>query len=304
MSMGTSLRSYYRGHSLVSMRDGQAGASRYYHFDAQGTTQCLTDASGAVTDRFAADAWGVQIKRTGISINRHWYIGNLGYQRAASAGDYVRRRQLQPLSGTWLTRDPSRHPAVGEYRYAEGSPAQWTDPSGLKVIKVPPDVPWPGRPFVPTKDFPGSTRCNADLGKMVTTYDDRWCDFQVLEGHERLHRQHAEQCCQNYSKCIKAAGNNIKQYFKCSDANIDFYLNSGFRDWTECLAWTYSYIYLSWLVGTCREDRAAGRECDRYCCDEFEDYLKSAKKKMDGHCGKAPATEPPCPFDKDGRITK
>jgi len=53
MSMGTSLGSYYRGHSLVSMRDGQANASRYYHFDAQGTTQCLTNEAGAVTDRFA-----------------------------------------------------------------------------------------------------------------------------------------------------------------------------------------------------------------------------------------------------------
>jgi hypothetical protein len=36
------------------------------------TTQCLTDISGAVTDRFASDAWGVQVKRTGTSINRHW----------------------------------------------------------------------------------------------------------------------------------------------------------------------------------------------------------------------------------------
>jgi hypothetical protein len=39
MSMGTALRSYSRGHNLVSMRDGVTNTSRYYHFDHQGTTQ-------------------------------------------------------------------------------------------------------------------------------------------------------------------------------------------------------------------------------------------------------------------------
>ena len=61
------------------MQDVQASHVRYYHFDHQGTTQCLTDETGAVTDRFASNAWGVQVKRTGTSINRQWYIGNSGY---------------------------------------------------------------------------------------------------------------------------------------------------------------------------------------------------------------------------------
>ena len=52
----TPLRRYYRGHSLVAMRDVQANQTRYYHFDNQGTTQALTDSTGAVTDRFACDA--------------------------------------------------------------------------------------------------------------------------------------------------------------------------------------------------------------------------------------------------------
>src|SRR5205823_4638050 len=54
------LRSYYRGFMLEAMRDEGAGANRYYRFDHQGTTQALTDSTGAVTDRFASDAWGVQ----------------------------------------------------------------------------------------------------------------------------------------------------------------------------------------------------------------------------------------------------
>jgi hypothetical protein len=56
----------------------QAGQNRYPHYDHQGTTLCLTDSSGAVTDRFASDAWGVKVKQTGDSINRNWYIGIFG----------------------------------------------------------------------------------------------------------------------------------------------------------------------------------------------------------------------------------
>jgi hypothetical protein len=74
--MSSPTRLYYRGHDLVAMRDDQQGQNRYYHFDHQGTTQCLTDVSGAVTDRFASDAWGVPVKRTGNSINKRWYIGS------------------------------------------------------------------------------------------------------------------------------------------------------------------------------------------------------------------------------------
>jgi hypothetical protein len=61
--MGTALRTYFRGHTLAAVREQPVGgnaSTRYYHFDTQGTTQCLTDATGAVTDRFACDAWGVQ----------------------------------------------------------------------------------------------------------------------------------------------------------------------------------------------------------------------------------------------------
>src|ERR1051326_6698392 len=79
------LRRYYRGDELVAMRDVPAATTRYYHFDHQGTTQCLTDSTGAVTDRFASEAWGAQVKRTGSSIDRHWYVGGKGYYDTCTA---------------------------------------------------------------------------------------------------------------------------------------------------------------------------------------------------------------------------
>ncbi len=73
--MMQALRRYYRGATLAAMEEVQTGRRLNYHFDHQGTVQCLTDDTGAVTDRFASDAWGVPVKRTGTSLNRQWYVG-------------------------------------------------------------------------------------------------------------------------------------------------------------------------------------------------------------------------------------
>ena len=49
--MTTALRTYSRGLNLVTVDDEVQDQSRVYHFDHQGTAQCLTDETGAVTDR-------------------------------------------------------------------------------------------------------------------------------------------------------------------------------------------------------------------------------------------------------------
>jgi RHS repeat-associated protein len=115
------------------MRDVQANQTRYYHFDNQGTTQALTDSTGVVTDRFACDAWGVQVKRTGSSINKQWYVGRVGYYRQVDeAMDYVRARWLGLQAGAWSSREPIR---LGrQYVYAANSPARWVDASGLAPV--------------------------------------------------------------------------------------------------------------------------------------------------------------------------
>ncbi len=126
----TALRRYFRGATLVAMQDVAANTRRTYHYDHLGTVQCLTDSTGAVTDRFAADAWGAQVKRTGSSINRQWFVGNLGYARQVDqAVDYVRARSLQVAAGRWLSVDPVRTGL--SYAYAQGSPGKYSDLSGL-----------------------------------------------------------------------------------------------------------------------------------------------------------------------------
>jgi RHS repeat-associated protein len=137
--MSTALRTYYRGQNLVAMRDEAAGQNRYYHFDHQGTTQCLTDSTGAVTDRFAADAWGVQVKRTGTSINRQWYVGDSGYQRQPEQPlDYVRARWFNALRARWISADPLRGEPV--YVYVRNRPTVAIDARGLLSPTDPSDA--------------------------------------------------------------------------------------------------------------------------------------------------------------------
>jgi len=129
--MSTALRTYFRGHNLVSMRDDPAGKLAYYHFDHQGTTQCLSDSTGAVTDRFASDAWGVQVKRTGSSGNRAWYIGNLGYVRQVDQVlDYIRARYSASAIARWLSIDLLRALRLSTYVYVGNRPTAWADLSG------------------------------------------------------------------------------------------------------------------------------------------------------------------------------
>ena len=156
--MSGTLRRYYRGADLVAMKDVVAGTKSVYHFDHQGTTQCLTDAATrAVTDTFAGDAWGMPVKRTGITSNRNWYIGNFGYYgQTDRTANYVRRRDLDPSIGRWISTDPyitrqsmrSRNwqsvsqlkrvsnealrsrDLTDKYVYSESNPVRLVDPSG------------------------------------------------------------------------------------------------------------------------------------------------------------------------------
>jgi RHS repeat-associated protein len=139
--MRTPLRTYYHGpQGLAAMIDHASGQRRTFHYDHQGTVQCLTDGTGQVTDRFAANAWGVQVKRTGTGINRHWYIGRSGYYRQVDqALDYVRARWLDVAAAGWLSVDPLMPDVRPGYKYAENQPSLARDPSGLLSIMPIPD---------------------------------------------------------------------------------------------------------------------------------------------------------------------
>ncbi len=99
-----------------------------------GSTRLLTDGAGAVTDRYAFEAFGELIDHVGSDPNDVLFAGE---PRSAATGlYYLRARWMDPVSGRFVNRDPF----VGEifdpqslhaYTYAHLDPVGKSDPTGF-----------------------------------------------------------------------------------------------------------------------------------------------------------------------------
>jgi hypothetical protein len=62
-------------HGIQRISQSRAGVTHFYGYDGGGTVRQLTDASGAVTDTYTYDAFGVLIGGTGSTANAYRYRG-------------------------------------------------------------------------------------------------------------------------------------------------------------------------------------------------------------------------------------
>ncbi len=121
---------------LASQRRG--GTSNFYHFDGQGSTRALTDASENVTDTDVYSAFGESVASTGATTNPFGYRGALGYYANPSTSDWsVHGRIFEPDIARWLSRDTS---AMGSYRYAITWATGWFGSFLPREDRVPPGV--------------------------------------------------------------------------------------------------------------------------------------------------------------------
>ena len=123
---------YEYGDDLLRMV-GTGGASSYYLYDGLGSTRQLTDGSGAVTDGYLYDAYGVGLARAGSTVNSLLFQGQ--QYDAASGTYYLRARYYDQNSGRFTSQDPyegdSNSPAsLHRYTYAGNDPVNNYDPSG------------------------------------------------------------------------------------------------------------------------------------------------------------------------------
>ena len=110
-----------------------ATTTRYYHFDALGSTRKLTDKDGVVTDTYTYDAWG-NTTHSGSTEQPYQYVGQLGYYTHWQ-DEHLDLLQLgvrfyDPQTGRFTQRDPARY-EPNLYGYGRNCPTALVDPSGL-----------------------------------------------------------------------------------------------------------------------------------------------------------------------------
>lgn len=128
---GASIASYVYGNGLVRANIG--GAVSYYHSDALGSTRALSNALGAISDRYDYDAFGNMAAHSGSNANAYLFAGE--QQDAATGLYYLRARYMDPQVGRFLTPDPfAGSPfdptSLHKYLYAVNNPVNVTDPGG------------------------------------------------------------------------------------------------------------------------------------------------------------------------------
>lgn len=116
----------------ASARISASGAIHWYGFDEGGNTLFLTDAAGAVVNRYAQDPWGVPVTTVEAAPNRFRMMGRSGVLTGGDGLCHTGARPYDPALGRFLSADPLRYRAgTNLYAYADGNPLRWSDPTGL-----------------------------------------------------------------------------------------------------------------------------------------------------------------------------
>ncbi len=114
---------------LIAIVDG-SGHERYYITDALGSVLALTDDTGAVTDTYAYDEYGILIASIGSTYNPQGFTGQ--YYDGETRFCYLRNRHYAPEQGCFIRRDPTGSMGIAsQYLYADNDPTTFSDPLGL-----------------------------------------------------------------------------------------------------------------------------------------------------------------------------
>ena len=126
------------GGQLLYMIDAADGNKVYfYHFDRTGSTLALTDAAGAVTDKYAYTPYGKLLKHEGSNPQPFTFVGQWGVRQEGSDGTFyhMRARYYDAASARFVSREPlwpeiSDPQMLNPYQYAFNNPTGFVDVSG------------------------------------------------------------------------------------------------------------------------------------------------------------------------------
>jgi RHS repeat-associated protein len=107
----------------------QDGTVRHFHHDQLGSTTALSDDTGTTVATYTYDAYGNPTGTPPTVENPFRYAGQ--YTDTATGLQYLRARYYDPATGQFITRDPLETQTRQPYAYANNSPTNYTDPTGL-----------------------------------------------------------------------------------------------------------------------------------------------------------------------------
>ncbi len=128
LSDGTNSYIYGPGNIPIEQINGE-GKALYLHHDQQGSTRMLTGSTGKAEATFTYDAYGNTTGTTGSATTPLGYDGQ--YTSADTGLIYLQARVYDPKTAQFLTRDPAVMTTREPYVYAEDSPSDYRDRSGL-----------------------------------------------------------------------------------------------------------------------------------------------------------------------------
>jgi len=118
----------------IFSRTEASGNTYSYLADAQGSTQTLTDSSGAFTTQYTYDPYGQTSSSGSASTNSQQYTGR---ENDGTGLYYYRARYYSPGFGRFISGDPiSLAGGINTYAYVNGSPTNNVDPLGLATVVV------------------------------------------------------------------------------------------------------------------------------------------------------------------------
>ncbi|MCP1456107.1 RHS repeat-associated core domain-containing protein [Pseudomonas kilonensis] len=116
----------------IFSRTEASGSTYNYLADALGSTQALTDSSGASTTQYTYDPYGQTSSSGSVSVNSQQYTGR---ENDGTGLYYYRTRYYSPSFGRFISGDPiDLAGGINTYAYVGGNPMSWVDPNGLSSV--------------------------------------------------------------------------------------------------------------------------------------------------------------------------
>jgi RHS repeat-associated protein len=115
----------------------------YLHHDHLGSVRAVTDPAGKVVSSFSYRPYGQLEASSGPASTSKGFAGQ--YTVPGSGLQYLRARMYDPRTGQFLSRDPIEAVTRQPYSYAQSSPTNNTDPTGLEAEAELPCI-WPTCP--------------------------------------------------------------------------------------------------------------------------------------------------------------